>query len=260
MTLRGPILAGLAAALLSTTSAMAADLGGLRGGSIKDDHYMPPIHHGSAGTGLYFRGDFGWAHQGISGMYEPPNYELSRTRIDRTTTFGGGVGWYFSQNVRADFTLDHRRDADLRGSVTDPLATVQGERQFKVSNLVGLFNLYYDFDNRSHFTPYIGVGVGFARNKTSSGTIVTACPLACTAEFDGATEWHAAGAIMAGFSARLRDRLFLDAGYRFLYMGDSKTGDIRITSGGPGPTTAPDPKVFDQHAHEFRVGVRWNTR
>ena len=42
---------------------------------------------------------------------------------------------------------------------------------FGVKNMVALANLYYDFDTRSHFTPYLGVGLGFARNTTSAGHV-----------------------------------------------------------------------------------------
>lgn len=273
MTFRGALLAGTAALLMSSASAFAADLGGMKGGSIKDGGYVQAEPHARLG-GLYLRGDFGWASQDIGSMYEPPAYELSNKSISSTTMWGAGIGYYFSRNVRGDLTLDWRNNADVRGSVTDGLATVQGERQFGVKNLVGLMNVYYDFDLRSHFTPYIGVGLGFARNTTSSGSVaISGCDAldalgqpACQADFEGATKWNAAGALMAGFSAKLHDRLHLDAGYRFLYLGDSHTGDIRITRAvgstvtGPGPTSTPDPFVYDQHAHEVRVGLRWDIK
>lgn len=259
MKLRGAILAGTAAILMSSASAMAADLGGMKGGSIKDGGYVTePMP--SRPAGLYLRGDFAWASQDLGGIYEPPMYDLHTTSLASTTSWGGGIGYYFTKNIRGDFTLDWRRGADVRGTVSDPMATVQGERQFSVKNLVGLFNVYYDFDIRSHFTPYIGVGLGFARNTTSAGTVAVTCGT-CTADFEGATEWNAAAALMAGFSARLHDRLHLDAGYRFLYTGNAHTGDITtvcasVCTGG----TSADPKVSDMTAHEIRVGLRWDIK
>jgi opacity protein-like surface antigen len=265
------MLASAAMLLMSSASGMAADLGGMKGGSIKDGY--APAHVYEASRGIYLRGDYGWASQDLGSMYEPPNYNLSQVSIANTHMFGLGLGYYFSANVRGDVTFDWRRSADARGSVNDHLATVQGERQFSIKNMVTLANLYYDFDTRSHFTPYIGVGLGFSRNTTSSGSVViSGCdaidPLtgtpACSADFDGKTKTSAAGALMAGFSAKLKDRLHFDAGYRFLYMGDSHTGDIRITRTavpvGPAPTSTPDPFVNDQFAHEFRVGLRWDIK
>jgi opacity protein-like surface antigen len=272
MTSFGRTLAGFGLALLTSTSVMAADLNGMRG--MKDAGYMPPIHQ-STQTGLYLRGDIGWAQNEVGSMYEPPIYDLYGVGAGRSTTYGGGIGWYFSKNVRADITLDYRGDASLRGTVSDPFATVQGERQFGMNNLVGLVNVYYDFDLRSHFTPYIGVGLGFSRNRTTFGTVAIAPSVGpcsgpaptttCEADFDGATTYSAAGALMAGFSAKLHDRVYLDAGYRFLYMGDAKTGDIRtrstdLVTGVVTNGSAADPYVNDIHAHEFRVGLRFNTR
>jgi opacity protein-like surface antigen len=272
---RSSILAGFTAVLLSGGSAVGADLGGMRGGSMKDTGYMPSIHQGSP-TGLYLRGDFGFASNDVGGLFEAPNYDLSRIAIDRNWTYGGGVGWYVSKNVRVDFTLDHRNDADVRGSVDHLAATVRGERQFAVNNLVGLFNVYYDFDLRSHFTPYVGVGLGFARNKSTAGSIAidphptsgcaaTPPTATCEATFNGAEKWNAAGALMAGLSARLHDRVFLDAGYRFLYTGGAQTGDVAIRStdlatGIVTPGSSAGISVHDMYAHEFRVGVRINTR
>jgi opacity protein-like surface antigen len=257
------MLAGAAMLLMSTASGMAADLGGMKGGSIKDGY--APAHVYEAGRGIYLRGDYGWASQDLGSMYEPPNYNLSQVSIANTHMFGLGLGYYFSANVRGDVTFDWRRSADARGSVTDTSATVQGERQFSIKNMVTLANLYYDFDTRSHFTPYIGVGLGFSRNTTSAGHVeLSGCQAAlCSAEFDGKTKTSAAGALMAGFSAKLKDRLHFDAGYRFLYMGDSHTGDIRITRAVPAPGApdgSPDPFVYDQFAHEFRVGLRWDIK
>ncbi len=256
MMKKSAIFATAAFALMGSVSANAADL---NGGSIKDHGYSAPALQ-SAARRIYLRGDYSFANQDMGSVYEPPAYTLSDTSISRTHGFGGGVGMYYGSNVRLDFTYDVRNEADFRGSVIDGAATVQGERRFGIKSNVALFNVYYDFDAHARIKPYLGVGLGFSHNKTTAGTIVTGCPIACTAEIDGASQYSAAGAIMAGFTAKLHDRLSLDLGYRFLYLGDAHTGDIRITTGGPGPTTAPDPIVHDLTAHELRVGMRWDIR
>lgn len=274
MTIRGPLLAALAAVLLSSASAVAADLGGMKGGSMKDTDYMPAMHQPTMAK-FYIRGDYSHAWQAVGSMYEPPIYDLTNVGLANTNSWGLGVGYYFSKNVRGDFTLDMRRQAEAYGSVIDDHATVMGERRFGIKNTVGLFNVYYDFDTRSHFTPYLGVGLGFARNTTSAGHVnviahaTDACvdPLVatCEATFDGATKWSAAGAVMAGFSARLADRFHIDAGYRFLYLGGARTGDIMtrsvdVATGTVTNGSSSDPIVRDMSAHEFRVGLRMDIR
>jgi opacity protein-like surface antigen len=275
---KSALLAAAALSLMGTVSANAADL---NGGSIKDGpvaYAQPAI---ASAARMYLRGDFSFANQDLGSIYEPPAYTLSSPTIGRTHGFGAGAGMYYGSNVRLDFTYDWRSNADVTGDIIDGAATVQGKRRFGVKSDVALFNVYYDFDAHARFKPYLGVGLGFARNRTANGTIDIVYPAGnpcdpaalpaptatCSASFEGKTEWSAAGALMAGFSAKLHDRMHLDAGYRFMYMGDAHTGDVVITrtavGGGPapaGPAGSPDPKIFDLTAHEFRVGVRWDIK
>ena len=75
---------------------------------------------------------------------------------------------------------------------------------------------------------------------------------------DGASKWSTAAALMAGFSMQVRDRLHIDAGYRFLYLGEATTGAVNaVTAGGP-TVVSDDPDVSEIHAHEFRVGLRYD--
>jgi opacity protein-like surface antigen len=264
MTLRSSILAGAALLALGSTSTFAADLYGGKGGSIKDGGYSTEIAPSRA-SNWYLRGDFSFAQHDLGDMTEPPNYKLSETSIGRNWSYGGGLGYYFSKSVRGDLTFDVRQNANVRGSVNDGVATFEGERQFGLKSMVGLANLYYDFDMRSHFTPYIGVGLGFAHHKTKDGVVVggpASCLCTSTAvTIDGASNTTAAGALMAGFSAKLHDRVSLDAGYRFLYLGHAHTGDIKGSYGAvPVATVSPDPVVNDITAHEFRVGLRFDIK
>jgi opacity protein-like surface antigen len=99
MTNRGLILAGLAALLLGSASAQAADLGGMKGGSIKDG-YVPQMVD-NVGARWYLRGDYSHAWQGLGTINEPPNYDLSMASIANTHAFGFGIGHYFTKNIRA---------------------------------------------------------------------------------------------------------------------------------------------------------------
>ena len=77
---------------------------------------------------------------------------------------------------------------------------------------------------------------------------------------DGHDDWGVAGALMAGFSSQLRDRLHFDAGYRFLYLGATTTGAARVTHNGTNVPVSRDPTIEDIHAHEFRMGLRYDIR
>ena len=57
MKIKGKALAAIAALLMSSAGVMAADLGGMKGGSIKDGGYSPAQVHETQ-RGIYLRGDF----------------------------------------------------------------------------------------------------------------------------------------------------------------------------------------------------------
>ena len=250
MTVRNSILAGVAFLALGATSSQAADLFGGKGGSIKDGGYQTEIVP-SRPHSWYLRGDFSFAGNDLGGIRQDPNYVASEVSIDRNWAFGGGVGYYFSKSVRGDLTLEGRSTAKTHGKIFYGPG-FNADTNVGLRSTVGLANLYYDFDMRSHFTPYLGVGLGFASNKTSDSAL-SGC---CTAPVVGATKTSAAGALMAGFSAKVADRVNFDAGYRFLYLGDATTGLMQSTP----VTTRPALHLEDISAHEFRVGLRVDIR
>jgi opacity protein-like surface antigen len=259
------LIAGLTS-LAGMTAANAADL---NNGSIKDSGYEPAQM--SRPAMFYARGDFTYSGNNTNDITELPNYTHTQTSMEASRGWGFGFGMYFSPNIRGDVTVDWLGKSDVRGTINEVNATVQGERQFGLRNVVGLANLYYDFDTRSRFTPYIGVGFGVSRNTTSAGMIVIndcsasygGLAAGCAATNEGASKTSAAGALMAGFSAKLGDRWTLDAGYRFLYLGDAKTSDYKITRVANDPTYPQGltpATVHDIYAHQFRVGMRMDVR
>lgn len=248
------MILGAALLVAGAASAGAADLGGPYR-SIKDS-YMPV----AGPMTWYARLDFGWATHDAPVMVEGSIFDLTSTSIDDTWTVGGGIGRYFSPNVRADITYDHRFEADVSG--TKATGTFPGVRTFGLKSDVILFNVYYDFNVRSHFTPYVGVGLGVVRHETTGGSVPDSGCGPCTVtnvSIDGESNWHAAGALMAGVSFALHSRFHVDAGYRFLYLGETRTGAFTGLVGGA-PTTSREATVEDIHAHEFRVGLRMDLR
>lgn len=251
-------------------SAGAADLGGYPGGGLKDYGYQPQVV--ASNPSFYLRLDAGISRHDNPIMVEDGVADLTETQMGRAWTLGGGIGYYFSRNVRGDLTWDHRFKSDVSGYRYDVAQTVPasdchdgdsgaliqtscyGTRQVGLKSDVFLANLYYDFDCRCHITPYLGVGLGFVRHNTTSGTVINANGLA--GDIDSATSTHVAAALMGGFSVKVHDRMAIDAGYRFLYLGDTATGAVKDRQGNV--TIAQDPTIENIHAHEFRVGLRYD--
>ena len=257
--IRGIVAAG-AALLASSAGIQAADLGGYGvRGSIKDGP-VPAYTHGC--PSWYARVDGGYASFDRPAMSEIGIDDYQRARIESTWSVGGGFGHYFTCNVRGDITVDHRFESKVTGMNANPNAPVYGTHKWGYESTAIMFNAYYDFDTRARFTPYIGVGLGLAHNQFIRGTgvvgngVIGGVP-GTAIVIGGNDSWHAAAALMAGFTVPLRERLTLDAGYRFLYLGDNRTGQIRETAfnGLGGPT-----RVEELHSHEFRLGLRYDIR
>jgi len=126
--------------------------------------------------GLYLRADAGWSFLNWSGGDDDSNFVA-----------GGGIGYRFSENVRADVTADWSGDYKVAPGA-------------EISTTAVLGNLYFDWANSSMFTPYVGVGAGYGWVDGSGGAV----------DDNG----FAVGAA-AGVSVDLTNNLALDAGYRF---------------------------------------------
>jgi opacity protein-like surface antigen len=256
---------GAAFVLGSALSASAADLGGL-----KDEPVMETVATGP--SGWYARIDGGYSWYNRPGIEFDPGFTAHGTTLDGSWTIGGGIGRYFGRGFRGDITVDYLFDANVNSEFCGCDGTGH-DAKFDFSSTVVLANLYYDFNRGGRFVPYIGGGVGFAHNETSSGSVIDDCGCVEGSIAKGSSNSFAAAG-MAGISWKIRggepryvgglkdepvavssgNALYLDFGYRFLYLGDVKTGDITWSNDAP----TLDPKVKDVTAHQFRVGLRYD--
>ncbi|MBK8769227.1 MAG: porin family protein [Rhizobiales bacterium] len=174
------MLAGVVLAPVAV-SAQAADLD-------------PPPAADPAMMGVYLRADAGWSFLQWSGGAD-----------DSAFVAGGGVGYRFSDNVRADVTADWSGNYKVAPGAELSTTTVLG-------------NVYYDFANDSMFTPYVGVGAGYGWANGSGGAVD-----------DSGLALGAA----AGVSVDLTNNLAIDAGYRFrdIMISGSDTKEHQATVG-----------------------------
>lgn len=278
------LLAGAAVLGVSAVTAAAADLGH---GSLKDygaPAPLPmPVTYANPAS-WYIRGDVSYSSYDAPTIFEheftpgvsASEYDLTRTSIGRNWGLGAGIGRYLGTNTRADITLDWMRKStvsgvmtQINGPTTDPCGgacavNLAGTHKFDLQSTVGLLNFYYDFGQRGHFSPYVGAGLGFVRHKTTNGVLLDTGDNGVSGTIDDKNSTQLAGALMAGFSVAMRQDLHLDAGYRFLYMGKAETGAVKGNINNPSTTNLDqktdyqDPTVTDIHAHQFRVGVRYD--
>ena len=184
-------------------------------------------------TGLYVRGGGGVAFgetldQDLT--YNPavvfgvPPATAKTTDLGEGLALSGAIGF---QYARTRTELEYRRmtpsidSVAYSGGAAPAVAPVNED--FEVQALMS--NVYFDFVNRSRFTPYVGVGVGGARVENELG------------ERDAAFAYQG----RAGVEVVISDRLSVGAEYVYLRTLDVKYGPKDFTPTGPaGPRTDGD--------------------
>lgn len=205
-----------------------------------------PVEFGSS---WYLRGDVGYK------FYRKPDVRYSSTKfisedLDDTAVIGGGVGYKVNSWIRTDLTLDYEFKSDFNGKLfcpCGPAGDPYSREKAEISALTTLANAYVDIGTWHGITPYIGAGVGASRIKVSNYRFVN--PDGSSGSQGGDSRWDFSWALMAGLGYEVSDNLIIDAGYRYLNIGDGKTKTVR---GGSEPV-----KFKDLQAHEVRVGFRY---
>ena len=140
----------------------------------------------------------------------------------------------FFQNTRWELEYTYRKnDLNSVGGVA-----LSGE----ISSNSGFFNLYYDFNNTSKWTPYIGAGVGMTNVEGNYGAIV---------DFDDNV---AAWQLMAGlaFAPETLPNTAWGLGYRYHDTFD----DVKFTT----PTGTPAAGIassYEYSNHSVELGARF---
>jgi opacity protein-like surface antigen len=226
--------------------------------------------------GWYLRGDIGYKiYQAPKGSMSNPNYggdgtpgsspylanghdQMVNEKMLGAADFGIGAGYKFNDYLRTDLTLDYETPAKFKGSLW--CQTITGHctssgnyydtERVKISAWSALANVYADLGDFHGIKPYVGAGAGASYLKTSSVESSNKDTSGPNPKGDG--KWNFAWALMAGVEYPISDNLSLDLGYRYLNLGDARTGYV---SDDNGVSTRMDYK--DITAHEVRVGLRY---
>ena len=257
----------LAGALaLGASAATAADLA-----------YPPPppeapALRGTISSGFYLRGDIGVGST-VIGKYDQDEVRaiggtFFGEQEKSSTFFGGiGIGYRFNNWLRADITGEYRGGGSI--GVTDKFFN-SGVNGFQtntykgnLSSMVALFNAYVDLGTWNCLTPYLGAGVGYASHEISgltdqgvqNDTTFLNLYVPTLGNAKSGTKSGVAWALMAGVGYEVNKNLTIEAGYRYLNMGDAQSGII--TNAFNGGISKPL-KAKDIESHDFKLGMRWN--
>ena len=275
----GIALAALTGAVGMAGSAIAADLGGMQGGSVKDGGYvaaMPEIVRGPSGP-CYFRADVGYS------VSQDPTIEWAQTNPNtlnylssnvKTLGFensafgeiGAGCG-SGSRGLRGElmFGLHGNRKVDgepenkwfnptpATPTTPDPIPTDNQADPLHTSikSYTMMFNAYKDLGQYGNITPYVGAGMGVSYNVMDE-VYFTGNP-ALVNRIKGDNDLSFAWSLMAGVGYQISDRAVLDFGYRYIDLGTAESGNSDSAQ-----HYNPRVEVDDLTAHEFKVGLRYH--
>lgn len=146
-------------------------------------------------------------------------YSFGDSGIGSSWLIGGGLGWRFTPNIRADLTVDYRPDFRQNTNFGIGPGPKTG-----LDNLTVMANGYYDFHLPmvQPLVPYIGAGIGIARNEVDGVTVQTSGT--AIAHLTGSQKNQFAWNAMAGVAYYFSPSLALDVGYRYLDAGESGYG------------------------------------
>lgn len=255
------LLAAGAASFLSTAS-FAADM------PMPPPVFAPPPPIEEFG-GWYLRGDIGFSNQRVkhlsNALEAGLDTQIQQASFSSAGIFGLGAGYKFNNWLRADVTGEYRAPATLNGY---EVTTFGGGASNGFNKYTGdksewlvLANAYVDLGTWWCITPFIGAGVGMANvtvaNFTDVGMTTSGGPPVSSASFGATTsKWNFAWAAHAGLAYQINPGLTMELAYRYVDMGDGRTGDL-VTFDGTNsiynPTT-----LKHITSHDLKFGVRWS--
>jgi len=248
------VLAVAGATVFSTTASFAADVGPI---------IYPPVT--GSFSNWYLRGDIGMTNQLVDKLDNllfpgTPRLVIRDKNFESGTLFGVGVGYQWNGWLRADITGEYRGETGFHGFDTwfDGVNARFNNYTAKKSEWLLLANAYVDLGTWWRMTPFIGAGVGLSRitihsfrdaGTTGGGGSPT------MAYADAASTWNFAWALHAGLAYQATKSLTIELAYRYLSLGDGKSGDIIAFDG---TNNFNNPMHFkDITSHDIKLGVRW---
>lgn len=189
-------------------------------------------------------------------------------------SIGFGAGYYYSRNVRFDFTgeLLSEKKTDIAGSFsyddTGSTMRVNGAvlDRTTMHSAVFMANGYFDLSRNSRWKPYVGGGIGFAVSdiKRTHTTSLTTCDTGTPGDCDAPTgaggysaessrryAYTLAANATVGLSYKISNVTSLDFNYRYLYVGGT---DVSTVINGYNSRI----DIDDQQEHHLRAGLRFD--
>lgn len=147
---------------------------------------------------------------------------LSASReFARAPGFEVGAGYAPTERVRFEATVQYRPTFSFNGRANFVQTSGRQDVSADVSSLSALVSVYVDLPGRGPFSPFLGCGVGLSRN--SIGETRMEFPRTTTI-VPGAIRTGFAFLLTGGTAVRIREKVSVDVGWRYMDAGVVETG------------------------------------
>lgn len=227
---------------------------------LKGGYEVPPPPP-PAERGIYIKGYIGQANPDLGNIrteaYDTNSFTVYGKDIKSSPLFGVGIGWRARHWLRFDGTFEYRGDAVFVASDSYPAAggAPAGSNDYTadVKSWLGLANAYWDIYNWCGITPYVGAGIGWATISVEGLSDVNV-PNTTTYYATDKTTTNFAWALYAGASVEVSPQVVLDLSYRYVDMGNARSGPA-YEANGAGTYSGVD--LRDITSNDFLLGVRY---
>jgi opacity protein-like surface antigen len=149
----------------------------------------------------------------------------ARGDFDTTVVLDAALGYRFTPWLRAEALLSWRPSMDFSGQSNFIGAGSNQPVRGSVSSLAGFGVAYVDLPRLGRLQPFLGAGLGVARNRLDSMRYAfPGLSAEATTTTPGGSSTDLAYLLTTGLSLPLGDRLDLDLAYRYTDLGEVQTG------------------------------------
>lgn len=206
-----------------------------------------------ADDSIYLRGDLGISMmRDATGKLTESDGSKTEVKYDfkKKAIWGIGVGYQFSDLVRADFTVQHQNiegSGLIYNNGTTAGATGKAEASATSYMVNGYLELAPLLEMDGPFKPFVGAGLGMTTHDVDK--IVSSTGVIIVGDTTNDFTWRLA----AGTGYDLTDNLSLNVEYAFMNMGKAKASPKYLNSN-TNPLDTPETKM---QSHNLLVGLRY---
>lgn len=193
-------------------------------------------------NGFYVNGNLGYSHTTKAAD--------DFNKMNNSDVFSVAFGYQYNEHFRTDLGFEYRGKYDIKNK--------EGDLSGKLNSYAFMLNGYYDIVNYNGFTPFVGAGIGWAENKTSSVADVES-------DFSGTisngTRKNFAWKLIAGTKYTINSSFDINAQYQYASLGKFVSGtsfsDTDLETNEVTNMTLEAPLKGKLRAHEFLVGISY---